>query len=340
MSNVIEISYTGDLLAHRRCARAWAYQKYAGFHPYEQVQAMEGRLVHHAMEWLTSFRKDQGRHANRAEAQAQVEHYFRVLWSRGIRTTFASKKDTIDRVLDNLFPYTAQPDTLHRTVQAAVEGALHTEYELRTVKKLVPLNHDGKERLLLTGILDLVVQQQNPLVYERVWECTDPTKLEGKVVTKRLAAQTNDLEIWDYKGSRAESHYLHDYVRQLLTYANLYRERTDRCPKRCILFFLNEKARAEQLLAIPLVDSLLDQALSWTIAQVKALQQTARSYESDPLSVAGGDKLDAVTGARTISTTLKQQCTACGQRFGCDSYEKHLGGPKHPDIDIYNVRKN
>src|SRR5262249_11910959 len=39
MNTVIEISYTGDLLAHRRCARAWAYQKYAGFHPYEQVQA-------------------------------------------------------------------------------------------------------------------------------------------------------------------------------------------------------------------------------------------------------------------------------------------------------------
>jgi hypothetical protein len=31
MSDVIEVSYTGDLLAHRRCARAWAYEKYAGF---------------------------------------------------------------------------------------------------------------------------------------------------------------------------------------------------------------------------------------------------------------------------------------------------------------------
>src|SRR5215475_574378 len=101
MNDVIEVSYTGDLLAHRRCPRAWAYEKHAGFHPYEQVQAMEGRLVHHAMEWLTSFRKQEGRHADSAEVRVQLEHYFRVLWSRGIRTAFASKKDTIDRVLGN-----------------------------------------------------------------------------------------------------------------------------------------------------------------------------------------------------------------------------------------------
>ena len=47
MNDVIEVSYTGDLLAHRRCPRAWAYEKHAGFVPYEQVQAMEGRLLHH-----------------------------------------------------------------------------------------------------------------------------------------------------------------------------------------------------------------------------------------------------------------------------------------------------
>src|SRR5689334_21543080 len=27
VTDVIEVSYTGDLLAHRRCARAWAYEK-------------------------------------------------------------------------------------------------------------------------------------------------------------------------------------------------------------------------------------------------------------------------------------------------------------------------
>jgi hypothetical protein len=94
MSDVIEVSYTGDLLA-RRCRRAWAYEKRAGFHPYEVVQAMEGRLVHHAMEWLTRQHQEalgRHRHATRAELRAQLEHYFRVLWAGGTRTRFASNR--------------------------------------------------------------------------------------------------------------------------------------------------------------------------------------------------------------------------------------------------------
>jgi hypothetical protein len=76
MTNVIEVSYTGDLLAHRRCPRAWAYEKYAGFHPYEQVQAMEGCLIHHAMEWLTAFFAREKRHASRAELENQPNALF------------------------------------------------------------------------------------------------------------------------------------------------------------------------------------------------------------------------------------------------------------------------
>jgi hypothetical protein len=338
MSNVIEISYTGDLLAHRRCPRSWAYEKYAGFHPYEQVQAMEGRLIHHAMEWLTAFFAREKRHAKRAELDGQLTHYFRVLWARGIRTAFASKQETITRVLGNLFPNDAAPDRLHPTVQAAIEGAQHTEYELRSVKKLVAIDHDGKERLLLTGILDLVVQQQNPLSYERVWRWSDKAMLQGDVRKTTTRARINDLEIWDYKGTRGDSPYMRDYVLQLLTYANLYRERTTKCPERCVLFFINERKRADQLVAIPLEDDLLDAALAWTIDRVKDVQKTMRTYQADPCSVDGGDYMKS--GQLEVSESLSKQCTACGRRFDCMSYHRHLGGPNHPDVDLLNVRKN
>src|SRR5262245_30155766 len=202
MKDVIEVSYTGDLLAHRRCPRAWAYQKLASFQPYEQVQAMEGRLIHHAMEWLTKFYAADGRHATKAELGEQLTHYFRVLWARGFRTAFTSKQETLDRVLNNLFPDSRK---LHPTVVAAVEGAQHTEYELRAVRKLVPLDHDGKKRLLLTGVLDLVIQQEQPLRYKRVWRWTDQKKLIGEAVKGEVRARTNDLEIWDYKGTRGDS---------------------------------------------------------------------------------------------------------------------------------------
>jgi DNA helicase-2/ATP-dependent DNA helicase PcrA len=343
VSDVIEVSYTGDLLAHRRCPRAWAYEKHAGFHPYEQVQAMEGRLVHHAMEWLTKFRKDTGRHADRAELKAQLEHYFRVLWARGVRTAFASKEKTIKRVLDNLFPPPKGEDEgrdMHPTVLAAIEGAQHTEYELQTVRKLVPIEHDGKKRLLLTGILDLVIQQQQPLRYKRVWKWTDRKKLIGEPAKGDVQARINDLEIWDYKGTRGYSEYLNDYALQLLTYANLYRERTGRRPERCILFFINEPKRDEQLLAIPLEDDLLEAALAWTVARVKELQQTIRDFRSDPCSVLGGDKTDD-KGRRSVSEILKAQCTACGERFECPTYVGGLkGGTSHPDVQKLNVFKN
>ncbi|MBW3597758.1 MAG: PD-(D/E)XK nuclease family protein [Planctomycetes bacterium] len=340
MRNVIEISYTGDLLAHRRCPRAWAYEKYAGFHPYEQVQAMEGRLIHHAMEWLCAYFARETRHANRSELEDQLKRYFRVLWARGIRTTFASKKETIERILDNLLPNKAAPDRLHPTVRAAIEGAQHTEYELRTVKKLVALHHDGKERLLLTGILDLVIQQQNPLQYERLWKWKDKSKLTGEVREGVVKARSNDLEIWDYKGSRGDSPYMRDYVLQLLTYANLYRERTGKRPERCVLFFINEKKRKDQLVAIPLDDDLLNMALDWTIERVKDVQKTMRAYQADPCGVDGGDYKVARTGKLRVSESLTKQCTACGRRFDCESYKLHLGGLKHPDIDLLNVRKN
>jgi DNA helicase II / ATP-dependent DNA helicase PcrA len=340
MSDVIEVSYTGDLLAHRRCARAWAYQNYAGFHPYEQVQALEGRLVHHAMEWLTQSCKNTGRHVSRDELQKQLEHYFRVLRARGIRTAFTSKEVTINRVLDNLYPR-EERGAPHPTVRAAVEGAQHTEYELRTVRKLVPLEHDGKKRLLLTGILDLVVQQQHPLRYRRVWMWTDKVALRGTPARKHLQARPNDLEIWDYKATQGDSEYLHDYVLQLLTYANLYRERTGQRPERCVLFFVNERKRDEQLLAIPLEDDLLAAALDWTIERVKELQQTTRDFRQDPCSVQGGDLVDKATKERRVSEFLREQCTTCGHRFGCTTYLKDLkDGAKHPDVRITNVFKN
>jgi len=169
MSDIIEVSYTGDLLAHRRCPRAWAYEKHVGMHPYEQVQAMEGYLVHHAMEWLTTYYQEHDRkaHATRDQLIEQLNRYFKILWGKGIRTTFSSRDDTIERVANHLYPLPkGQPLP---EVKAVVEGALHEEYPLRSVRKVVPARFGGKSRVLLTGVLDVVVQQQSTLTYQRVW---------------------------------------------------------------------------------------------------------------------------------------------------------------------------
>jgi hypothetical protein len=344
MSDVIEVSYTGDLLAHRRCPRAWAYEKHIGIHPYEHVQAMEGYLVHHAMEWLTSYFNDNGRkdHATREQLVEQLNRYFKILWGKGIRTTFSSRDDTIERVANHLYPLPKGKPLPE--VKAVVEGALHEEYPLRSVRKVVPAKFGGKSRVLLTGVLDVVVQQQTSLTYERVWHWTDLDALEGEPVEGTEVALEGDLEIWDYKGTRSSTGYLEDYVRQVVTYAALLEDRLG-LPKRCVLFFVNEPDRKKRLLAIPITPDVVKGAVGWTLDQVSDLRQTVLQMQTDPLSVDGGDyRLRNLPLKDRVTTELKAQCTACGQRFDCAAYRAHLGpgkgGAEHTDVDTLNVTKN
>jgi hypothetical protein len=339
MNDVIEVSYTGDLLAHRRCPRAWAYEKHVGMHPYEQVQAMEGYLIHHAMEWLTKHHRESDVHASREALEDQLHQYFRVLWGRGIRTTFRSRDEVITDVADHLYP-DGQPLP---EVVAVVEGALHEEYPLRSVRHVFPERFGGKSRILLTGVLDVVVQQKSNLVYRRSWEWTDASQVEGRVTPRQDSAQAGDLEIWDYKGTRASTEYRDDYVRQVVTYAALLEDRVG-LPARCVLFFVNEPDRDLRLLSIPVTREVIDGSLNWTEEQVREVRQTVLLMEQDPMAIEGGDirRRDRPLAER-VTDDLKKQCTACGQRFDCNAYASALANGRrldvHPDIDIRNINK-
>lgn len=341
MSDVIEVSYTGDLLAHRRCPRAWAYEKHVGMHPYEQVQAMEGFLIHHAMEWLTKQYRETGAHASLEDLRAQLQQYFRVLWGRGIRTTFRSRDEVIKDVLDHLYP-DGRPLP---EVAAVVEGAQHEEYPLRSVRRVVPDRYGGKSQILLTGVLDVVVQQKGSLVYREGWEWTDPSRVEGQIVVGKDVAQKGDLEIWDYKGTRASTEYLEDYVRQVVTYAALLKDRVG-IPKRCVLFFVNEPSHERRLLSVPVGSEVIRGSVDWTLGQVRELRETELQMQRDPLSIEGGDirLRDRPPGER-VTEDLKKQCTACSQRFDCTTYAASLSNGRrradiHPDINIRNIYKN
>lgn len=340
MNDIIEVSYTGDLLAHRRCPRSWAYEKHAGFVPYEQVQAMEGRLLHHAMEWMSDrYRKD---HVivTRDQLREQLERFYRVLRARGITTAFSTRDEVLERIIGNLF----REEKLRRPVAAAIRGAEHNEYELRSVRKVLKTDFAGKSRILLTGIIDLVLQQQDPLRYRKVWEWTDIGQLLGEPRSKPEAAQSGEREIWDIKGSRIKTPYLIDYVRQVVTYAALYRERTGELPRRCVLFFVNEPRDEQALLSVPIDETIVDGGLRWTVEQVADLRRTLTSFELSPGSVAGGTVLrrDRPIGDR-IDEVLQAQCTGCAQRFDCIEYTTHLGSnstrPKR-DVSLYVVTKN
>lgn len=99
-----------------------------------------------------------------------------------------------------------------------------------------------------------VVQRFNaiegPSLYPRVLdtECRlqatqDKYILEG--IVDVLAASSEGVEIWDYKGSNRPSLGTPEYERyvfQLQVYADLYRQKTGSTPAKAVLYFLNELA--------------------------------------------------------------------------------------------------
>jgi hypothetical protein len=165
--------------------------------------------------------------------------------------------------------------------------------------------------------------------------------LEGTVTKHETSAQAGDLEVWDYKGTKSNSPFVPDYVRQLLTYAALYSEKTGKVPSRCVLFFVNEERRDRKLLAVSVDGPLIARCVDWTIKQVQSLRQTMLQFQQNPRSIQGGalEKQNEPVGHRT-DDELRQQCTACGLRFDCDEYRALLGRSNHPDIALTNVAKN
>jgi hypothetical protein len=133
----------------------------------------------------------------------------------------------------------------------------------------------------------------------------------------------------------------------VVTYAALLQDRIG-LPRRCVLFFTNEKPNSgRRLLAIPIDQEVVDASIAWTLEQVRHLRETVLELQRDPLAVVGGDftRRDQPLAER-VDMELKAQCTACSQRFDCNTYRAFLAkgepgaGPDPTDVDILNVTKN
>ena len=131
---------------------------------------------------MTRRHREDRNHVTRTDLRSQLEQQFRVLWARGFRTSFSSKTETLDRVAEHLFP----KGTMDRVVRIVIEGAQHNQYQLRTVRKLVQADFGGKSKLLLTGVLDVVIEQEGALSYAQTWEWTDRPHLQGKTGRTQL----------------------------------------------------------------------------------------------------------------------------------------------------------
>jgi putative RecB family exonuclease len=90
---------------------------------------------------------------------------------------------------------------------------------------------------------------EGPQLYPRVRDTEYRLEAEQNnyvlrgVVDVLASGNTNEVEIWDYKGTNhpnLSDASLQDYVWQMCVYAELYRVKAGRYPARAILYFLNE----------------------------------------------------------------------------------------------------
>ena len=280
VSDVIEMSYTGDILAHRRCPRAWAYGKKAGFHPYEQVQAMEGRLVHHAMDGSRE------KHAKPTDTLRGLAACTAALLLRN--PLGARGKNGVRAPGRRPGPRGEPPlprGALDPIVRRAIEGVLHTEYELRAVRDVLPDHLGGKSKILLTGIIDLVLQERAPLTYERRWRWTSPSQLAGEVCERDCFSQQRGCRTLGLQGHPRIHEIRRDYVRQLSTYAALYRDRAGEFHRDASFSSSTSLTLHGDFLPSRSLKDCWDAGIALTKAQAAALQASVAVFERNPLDI-------------------------------------------------------
>ena len=164
---------------------------------------------------------------------------------------------------------------------------------------------------------------EGPALYPRILdtECLLQAEQQGyilhgnvDVLAQSDVHDSDQVEIWDYKGARrpsmGDSEYQR-YVFQLQVYADLYRRKTGHTPTKAILYFLNELASdpvpqrrpVNALLEVTLDPSAVQQALQSFGRTVQHIE-TARSSRQwpDPSEDPG-----------------EATCDACDLRWNCSA---------------------
>jgi DNA helicase II / ATP-dependent DNA helicase PcrA len=153
---------------------------------------------------------------------------------------------------------------------------------------------------------------QGPKLYPRVKDTEHKLKADFKdffmhgVVDVLASAdgKPNELEIWDYKGSKkveADSEEMKNYTFQMQVYSELYKKRHGEYPAKAILCFLGEEKPENQLVEVPLGSK----------AAQDAVELFAKTVDEIELRK---DKDDWSPPKRMPS---KETCGACDIRWDC-----------------------
>jgi len=269
-------SVTADILAYERCSVQYGAFKARKYEPALVVQLFYGTVIHQVLDRAHAhFRGEIGPCQPRSyPTDADIESYF-----------------------------------------AEVENALRAR-RIRAVQSV-------RDQAL--GILKRFNSLEGPNLYPRIidTECrlqADQQSfiLHGNVdvlaVSPGLVNQSQQVEIWDYKGAFRPS--LNDpeyqrYVFQMQVYSELYRRKTGVTPAKAILYFLNELGGSSPPTTRP-VNALLEVTLDTT-----QVNQAIQNFQATVQAI------EACATARSWSSPSvappQETCNACDLRWNCDA---------------------
>ncbi len=205
-------SVTADVLSYRRCGRLYGFQAERGFVPSQPTQRFVGTVIHQVLD--------------------RAHSHFMGRLDPSTQGTVPTDQDIGD--------YFNEVENALRARGIRPIGPIVRARSLEIVQAfnrvegpvLYPLVRDTEHRLqtdepdyLLHGVVDVLASSP---------ESTDP----------------DDVQIWDYKGSKSPNvntqdgrARLRDYQFQMLVYADLYLRRNGRYPKKAFIYFVGEFSR-------------------------------------------------------------------------------------------------
>jgi len=276
----MRLSLTSDILSFRRCARQYGYFEHEGYVPSRASQAFFGNVIHQVLD--------------------RCHRYFRGLEEsgvKGVKPPDSKIEEFYDEVATALIAHGVRP---HRVALRDSALPILKKFNELEGDELYPRVKETEYRLeedrqdfVLRGVVD--------------------------VLTTGPADDPGSFEIWDYKGSRKPdktSKLLEDYEWQMCVYAELYRNKTGKLPKRAVLYFLNE---LEPLLS-PGVPQKRPKSsvhiVDFEEPRIKAALSAFETTAKDIITCKASRTWDAPSDV----SSLKETCDECDIRWKCPAH--------------------
>lgn len=288
-------SVTSDVLSYRRCGRLYGFEADRGYIASQPTQRFVGTIIHQVLDRAHShyLGKIDPKTKGTVPTDAEIASYFTEVET-------ALRAHGVRAIAPSVRSHALEIVTAFNRVEGPA---------------LYPLVKDTEHRLQ--------AERHQYLLYGIVDVLTGSTSGGGK----------DDVEIWDYKGTKAPeastkqgARVLKDYEFQMQVYSELYRIRNGKAPARAVIYFVGEFGGKQPPTSRP-ANAVLDVALSPAKSQIalKEFDQTVQDIQQARLT---NTWHAPPQGAKWAG---KETCDLCDVRWSCPVMgPTYVMNPRYP----------